>query len=412
MAYDWVDMEYFNFMVHEATEDSIQGNERFQRNHDLSNQPTAECLSYVDLIETDDRSIKCETFVQNIFSFANRDHNRILQMVLKALDNPTAPAKGTTAIRSLALTMAQQHPADFFRYHQGDGKYWDIKGDEPKLRTDLPVAKMWLLVSFLLGDPWTFNYDTVSQGSEESSDEDMDVALFQNAEIEGPAEACDHSMISELSRLSVTQPRQPKPPIEEESPPDTYLTKAMSPPIPRKNPTIADKLSRLRQANIEGLPGNCFVLDATFSLTWSGCKGDNTIAKAWVRKIVDTFADIFKHTDEDFHILPMQDTEYKDVAKWIKHEVQLRHRITNLRELKKYIDPDYGNSPYALTSNKAGEKRLNTRIRVAVNVQTELNHIQAQLDETFKLMGPRAECKRSPLQVGSITRVGFLCFYP
>ncbi|CAJ1967893.1 unnamed protein product [Cylindrotheca closterium] len=72
----------------------------------------------------------------------------------------------------------------------------------------------------------------------------------------------------------------------------------------------------------------------------------------------------------------------------------------------------FGNMSYASTSNKPGEEKLCTRMRVGFEVEVAAGTICQYLHGKLRPQGYGAGCYESVLQFGDIEKIVALCFYP
>ncbi|CAJ1950338.1 unnamed protein product [Cylindrotheca closterium] len=72
----------------------------------------------------------------------------------------------------------------------------------------------------------------------------------------------------------------------------------------------------------------------------------------------------------------------------------------------------FGNMSYASTSNKPGEKKLCTRMKVGFEVEVAEGTICQYLHGKLRPQGYGAGCYELVLQFGDIKKIGALCFYP
>ncbi|CAJ1963299.1 unnamed protein product [Cylindrotheca closterium] len=146
---------------------------------------------------------------------------------------------------------------------------------------------------------------------------------------------------------------------------------------------------------------------------YQGQQGGNTThASIILNHILDTLADVLKNAEETIRFLPLSDSAYKKSKQWIRIEADLRRLIPDYRSLSKYLDMSFGNMSYASTSNKPGEKKLRTRMRVGFEVKVAAGTIRQYLHGQLRPQGYSAGCYKSVLQFGDIEKVGALCFNP
>jgi hypothetical protein len=177
--------------------------------------------------------------------------------------------------------------------------------------------------------------------------------------------------------------------------------------------TVADRLDILRQVNMHGVVGQARIYDISLGLKWDGAQaGSDSLATTWLNHILKSLAEALNSSADGLRILPIADEDYKKVKMWIRNEKELHNKIKTFRDLSTYLDMKYGNSPYVSTSNKPGDKKLRSRIRVGFNEHVDPDSIMSYLHTGFCSQGRGTGCYPSPLQFGDIEKIGALCFYP
>ncbi|CAJ1933857.1 unnamed protein product [Cylindrotheca closterium] len=196
---------------------------------------------------------------------------------------------------------------------------------------------------------------------------------------------------------------------------DTTSTKQSSKAKRRlqRSLTLEERLDGLRQVNLDGMIGQAILVELGMAYSYQGQQGGNTThASIILNHILDTLADVLKNAEETIRFLPLSDSAYKKSKQWIRTEADLRRLIPDYRSLSKYLDMSFGNMSYASTSNKPGEKKLRTRMRVGFEVEVAAGTIRQYLHGELRPQGYGAGCYESVLQFGDIKKIGALCFYP
>ncbi|CAJ1938537.1 unnamed protein product, partial [Cylindrotheca closterium] len=196
---------------------------------------------------------------------------------------------------------------------------------------------------------------------------------------------------------------------------DTTSTKQSSKAKRRlqRSLTLEERLDGLRQVNLDGMVGQAILVELGMAYSYQGQQGVNTThASIILNHILDTLADVLKNAEETIRFLPLSESAYKKSKQWIRTEADLWRLIPDYRSLSKYLDMSFGNMSYALTSNKPGEKKLRTRMRVGFEVEVAAGTIRQYLHGELRPQGFGAGCYESVLQFGDIEKIGALCFYP
>ena len=177
--------------------------------------------------------------------------------------------------------------------------------------------------------------------------------------------------------------------------------------------TLEERLDELRNVDLEGMEGRALFVELAMAYNYQGQQdGNQSHASVILNHILDSLADILNNTEETLRILPLPDRTYKNAQLWIRTEDDLRRLITDYRGLSRYLDMSFGNMSYASTSNKPGEKKLRTRMRVGFEVDVPPETIRQYLHGELQHQGRGAGCYESVLQYGDIEKIGALCFYP
>jgi len=177
--------------------------------------------------------------------------------------------------------------------------------------------------------------------------------------------------------------------------------------------TLEERLDELRNVDLNGMEGRALFVELAMVYNYQGQQeGNKSHASIILNHILDSLADILNNAEETLRILPLSDRTYKNVQMWIRTEADLRRLITDYRCLARYLDMSFGNMSYASTSNKPGEKKLRTRMRVGFEVDVSSEAIRQYLHGELQHQGRGAGCYESVLQFGDIEKIGALCFYP
>ena len=177
--------------------------------------------------------------------------------------------------------------------------------------------------------------------------------------------------------------------------------------------TLEERLDELRNVDLNGMEGRALFVELAMAYNYQGQQeGNKSHASIILNHILDSLADILNNAEETLRILPLSDSTYKNVQMWIRTEADLRRLITDYRCLARYLDMSFGNMSYASTSNKPGEKKLRTRMRVGFEVDVSSEAIRQYLHGELQHQGRGAGCYESVLQFGDIEKIGALCFYP
>src|SRR6056300_1072655 len=171
---------------------------------------------------------------------------------------------------------------------------------------------------------------------------------------------------------------------------------------------------KLVQMNMEGIPGQGRIFDINLALTFAGSDGDtNQLLESWVDHVKDTLCEALDNGKPmyDLKVLPIDDSEYRDVSLWLRSPEQVKQTITSYRTLSRYLDMNYGNSPYFTSSFKPGEKKLRTRIRFGF-ASGDPARVRQFLHTGIQHQGRATGCYETPLQFSPIDKAGFVCFWP
>ncbi|CAJ1931489.1 unnamed protein product [Cylindrotheca closterium] len=177
--------------------------------------------------------------------------------------------------------------------------------------------------------------------------------------------------------------------------------------------TLEERLDDLRNVDLDGMEGRAMLVELGMVYNYPGQQeGNQSHASIILKHILDTLSDTLRNTEETLRILPLSDRTYKNMQMWIRNEADLRRLIPDYRGLSRYLDMSFGNMSYASTSNKPGEKKLRTRLRVGFEADVSSEMIQQYLHGELQHQGRGAGCYSSVLQFGDIEKIGALCFYP
>ncbi|CAJ1955377.1 unnamed protein product [Cylindrotheca closterium] len=187
----------------------------------------------------------------------------------------------------------------------------------------------------------------------EEDEDDEDVASnageVQSEYVEAPGRSEDDNMAVD-GLTSPTQVSQDSSSLINTPPP----TRRLPPP-----PTLAEKLNKLIQVNLDGMTCRCHIFETTFATNYSG-SDSGTVAEAILSAVLTSMEEALNNSFHKLKILPISDDTYKQQNRWIRNSVELRNKISSYRALSLYCDMEYGNSPYAATNSKPGKKKLRT----------------------------------------------------
>ena len=113
----------------------------------------------------------------------------------------------------------------------------------------------------------------------------------------------------------------------------------------------------------------------------------------------------------DLCILPIRDDVYRQTDLWIRSESEIKQKITRYNDLNIYLDLDYGNGRFFVTS-KAATPKLRARLRVAHPLNLNRETLKARIHDCWRQQCNGGGCFESPLQYGDTTKIGALCLYP
>ncbi|CAJ1931701.1 unnamed protein product, partial [Cylindrotheca closterium] len=248
--------------------------------------------------------------------------------------------------------------------------------------------------------------DDEDDGDEDDDDNENDDAVtngevVQTESVEALVRSEDDNMAVD-NLTSPTQVSQDSSSLIHTPPP----TRRLAPP-----PTLAEKLNKLIQVNLDGMTCRCHIFETTFATNFSG-SDSGTVAEAILSAVLTSMEEALNNSFHELKILPISDDTYKQQNRWIRNSVELRNKISSYRALSLYCDMEYGNSPYAATNSKPGEKKLRTRMRVGFARDTSEEAVQDYLHTGLRSQGRGAGCYPSPLQYGDIVKVGCFAFIP
>ncbi|CAJ1970382.1 unnamed protein product [Cylindrotheca closterium] len=183
-------------------------------------------------------------------------------------------------------------------------------------------------------------------------------------------------------------------------------TRRLPPP-----PTLAEKLNKLIQVNLDGMTCRCHIFETTFATNYLG-SDSGTVAEAILSAVLTSMEEALNNFFHELKILPISNDTYKQQNRWIRNSVELRNKILSYRALSLYCNMENENSPYAATNSKPGKKKLRTQMRVGFARDTSEEAVQDYLHTGLRSQGRGAGCYPSPLQYGHIVKVGCFAFIP
>ncbi|CAJ1946069.1 unnamed protein product [Cylindrotheca closterium] len=168
------------------------------------------------------------------------------------------------------------------------------------------------------------------------------------------------------------------PVLTQVSPGGQFTPVASQNPLPTTNSrlqrplTVEEKLPRLTQVNLVGIPGKCHIFETTFVFDYQGSES-GTVAERILSTVLHSLEEAINNSPHELRILPISDSTYKPQNLLIRSSADIRNKLPNYWALSVYCDMDYGNCAYAATNSKPGEKKLRTRLRggFASDVSTE-----------------------------------------
>src|SRR5210317_42206 len=79
--------------------------------------------------------------------------------------------------------------------------------------------------------------------------------------------------------------------------------------------------------NMDGIPGQGRILDVNLSLTFSGSDGEtNQLLDSWLKHVTETLSEAIDNGKPmyELKVLPIDDTEYRDVSLWLLSPEQVK----------------------------------------------------------------------------------------
>src|SRR6056300_1696434 len=101
-----------------------------------------------------------------------------------------------------------------------------------------------------------------------------------------------------------------------------------------------DKLERLTQMSMDGIPGQGYIYDISLGMTYNGSQdGSNALTDTWVTHIQETLMEAIEHSppNHQLKVLPIDDLEYKKVSLWLSSPEDVRSSIQSYRDLGRYV---------------------------------------------------------------------------
>ncbi|CAJ1952643.1 unnamed protein product [Cylindrotheca closterium] len=313
------------------------------------------------------------------------------------------------------MRISLQNPFSFFgidefEKNQNNNQFFDGDKSDPRLCLENPFDDDddERLVTEVRNNPRRppLSSDDEDDGDEDDDDNEDDDAVSNGGVVQTESvEALGRSEDDNMGVNSLTSPTQ----VSQDSsslintPPPT---RRLPPP-----PTLAEKLNKLIQVNLDGMTCRCHIFETTFATNYSG-SDSGTVAEAILSAVLTSMEEALNNSFHELKILPISDDTYKQQNRWIRNSAELRNKIPSYRALSLYCDMEYGNSPYAAINSKPGEKKLRTRMRVGFARDTSEEAVQDYLHTGLRSQGRGAGCYPSPLQYGDIVKVGCFAFIP
>ncbi|CAJ1935453.1 unnamed protein product [Cylindrotheca closterium] len=223
--------------------------------------------------------------------------------------------------------------------------------------------------------------DDEDDGDEDDDDNEDDDAVSNSEVVQTESvEALVRSEDDNMAVDSLTSPTQ----VSQDS-----SSLIHTPPPTRRlapSPTLAEKLNKLIQVNLDGMTCRCHIFETTFATNFSG-SDSGTVAEAILSAVLTSMEEALNNSFHELKILPISDDTYKQQNRWIRNSVELRNKILSYRALSLYCDMEYGNSPYAATNSKPGEKKLLTQMRVGFARDTSEEAVQDYLHTGLRSQG-------------------------
>ncbi|CAJ1935860.1 unnamed protein product [Cylindrotheca closterium] len=170
---------------------------------------------------------------------------------------------------------------------------------------------------------------------DEEDEDDADVASnareVQSEYVEAPGRSEDDNMAVD-GLTSPTQVSQDSSSLINTPPP----TRRLSPP-----PTLAEKLNKLIQVNLDEMTCRCHIFETTFATNYSG-SDSGTVAEAILSAVLTSMEEALNNSFHKLKILPISDDTYKQQNRWIRNSVELRNKILSYRALSLYCNMDMG----------------------------------------------------------------------
>lgn len=211
------------------------------------------------------------------------------------------------------------------------------------------------------------------------------------------------------TKLAPAPATAPPPDPDPSAVPNSFKEALQLPP-----PFVTDdqKIKTLIQVDLSGLTfQNVCIFNISSGVNWEGSEKESASVKlTTLAKIREQLIAAFSEADEGLSVLPILDKSYKTRKLWISKEAEVAQKLQSWKDLKTYVDLFYDNGLYyEKKPEQARDRILRTRMRFGFN--TVSDSMRYTLNQVFNADG-LGGCFSTPLQFGSLTKIGALADYP